>query len=91
MFGWLFSPAPAVFEITPEERFTVVMKRLDAIEKAIEDLRWAVLGEEIPSEAPTEGDGDGGTNAAADTDSDYDDDAADDDAVELIPKTPASI
>ena len=47
MFGWLFSPSPVVYETSPEERFMIVMRRLDAIERAVEELRAAVLGEEV--------------------------------------------
>lgn len=42
MFSWLFSPTPAV-ETSPEERFEMVMRRLDAIEQAIRSLRVAVM------------------------------------------------
>lgn len=47
MFSWMFSPSPVVYETTPEERFMIVMRRLDAIEKAVENLRGAVLGEKV--------------------------------------------
>lgn len=77
MFGWLFSPSPAVNDTTPEERFEIVMRRLDAIEKAVEELRSALsadpsLAGECECEGESEAECEGEASAESECDSDSD-------------------